>query len=67
MYAKGTQIEIELQYNTGVTERITMDLQKTMSTSEMFSNIEYIFKEIFPLKKYRISVADRWSQWHYVA
>lgn len=67
MYAKGTPIEVELNYNTSVTEKVTLELQKNMSATEIFSIVENLLSGVFLLKKYRVSVSDRWSQWHYVA
>ena len=67
MYAKDTLIEVELNYNTSVTEKVTLELQKAMSATEIFSIVENLCSGVFLLQKYRVSVSDRWSQWHYVA
>lgn len=59
MYAKGTLIEVELYYNTSVTEKVTLELQKVMSATEIFSIVENLLSGVFLLMKYRVSVADR--------
>lgn len=67
MYAKGTPVELEIEYKTGMTDTATVEIEKEMTEQELFDVMEELMKDFFLLKRYRVSVADRWSRWHYVA
>lgn len=67
MYRRGLLVDIECVYKTGVVNSCTFQLEKDMNNEELFANVYYIMKDNFLLKKYRLSISDRWSRWHYIA